>query len=207
MKKIFILLLIVSFIMVGCSANKESKKINQNNVTENKEINTAQDEQAPIPSDKEDKTNKENTTIQQNNKEEVKKDDSKKIQENKKNNNSNTSNTQASQKKNDNDTKKTETPKKENPKKEETPKNEENQTPPKKEEQEKPHQHMFSINGGWYKTEAEAVARFDQELKKWDSKLEKKEITWEEYGKKCPSGYEIYRCTCGMQGLNYSYEN
>lgn len=205
MKKIFILLLISSFILVGCSVNKESEKINQNKVTEKEEIDTAQEAQDPIPSNNEDKTNKENITTQQNNKEEVKKDDSKKTQENKKNNNSNTANTQVSQKKDDNDTKKTEPPKKENPKKEEISKNEENQTPPKKEEQEKPHQHMFSVNGGWYKTESEAVSMYEKEVSKWEEKYNNGEITYEELTKKCPCGYEVYRCTCGEQGLNLLY--
>ncbi len=72
--------------------------------------------------------------------------------------------------------------------------------------EEKPHRHVFAVNGGWFQTQIQAEARFDEELKKWDEKLENKEITWEEYGQKCPCGYEVFRCTCGMHGLNYSYE-
>lgn len=113
----------------------------------------------------------------------------------------NTSNNQVSSKKEEvNSTKKPEPPKKE-----ETPKKEEVQEPPKKEEQEKPHQHMFSVNGGWYKTESNAVSAYDREVEKWEAKYNNGELTYEELTKNCPCGYEVYRCTCGEQGLNLLY--
>lgn len=62
---------------------------------------------------------------------------------------------------------------------------------------------MLTVNGGWFQTQAQAEVRFDKELKKWDEKLENKEITWKEYGQKCSCGYEVFRCTCGMHGLNF----
>ena len=39
----------------------------------------------------------------------------------------------------------------------------------------------------------------------WEDKLNNNIISYEEFGKKCPLGYEVFRCTCGKRGLNLSY--
>ena len=73
-------------------------------------------------------------------------------------------------------------------------------------EEEKPHTHVFTVNTGkWFKTQAECEAYVDSVMEYWGNKLDNGEITYEEYGKKCPMGYEVYRCTCGMRGVNLSY--
>ena len=73
-------------------------------------------------------------------------------------------------------------------------------------EEEKPHTHVFTVNTGkWFKTQAECEAYVESVMEYWGNKLDNGEITYEEYGKKCPMGYEVYRCTCGMRGVNLSY--
>lgn len=64
---------------------------------------------------------------------------------------------------------------------------------------------MFAVNGGWFETESQAVNKYDAEVQKWENKFNNEEITYDELMKKCPCGYEVYRCTCGMQGLNLLY--
>ena len=74
------------------------------------------------------------------------------------------------------------------------------------EKEEKPHTHIFTSNTGkWFNTQAECVTYDEREVTKWENKLDSGEITWEEFGKKCPMGYEVYRCTCGKRTLNLSY--
>ena len=74
------------------------------------------------------------------------------------------------------------------------------------EKEEKPHTHIFTSNTGkWFNTQAECVTYYEREVTKWEKKLDSGEITWEEFGKKCPMGYEVYRCTCGKRTLNLSY--
>lgn len=73
-------------------------------------------------------------------------------------------------------------------------------------QKEEPHKHMFTVNSGWYKTIKEAENKYDVIVNDWSNKYESGKMSWEEYCKKCPSGYEVYRCTCGMQGLNLIYD-
>lgn len=74
------------------------------------------------------------------------------------------------------------------------------------EKEEKPHTHIFTSNTGkWFNTQAECVTYYEREVTKWENKLDSGEITWKEFGKKCPMGYEVYRCTCGKRTLNLSY--
>ncbi len=75
----------------------------------------------------------------------------------------------------------------------------------KKEEK---HTHAFTVNKGWFNTEDEAKAKFDQIVHEGDLKYENSEKTkqdWDDYVKESPTGYEIFRCSCGMFGLNISY--
>ena len=74
----------------------------------------------------------------------------------------------------------------------------------KKEEK---HTHAFTVNGGWFNTENEVEAEVDKVFAEFDEKYNNGELTWEEYVKKCPTGYETFRCSCGMFGLNFSYRN
>lgn len=73
-------------------------------------------------------------------------------------------------------------------------------------EEEKPHSHIFTVNTGkWFKTQAEARQYYVSTVEYWGSKYEKGEITDDEYDKNCPCGYEVFICTCGMRGVNFSY--
>lgn len=73
-------------------------------------------------------------------------------------------------------------------------------------EEEKPHTHIFTVNTGkWFKTQAECKQHYIDTAEYWGNKYEKGEITDEEYNKNCPCGYEVFICTCGMRGVNFSY--
>ena len=75
----------------------------------------------------------------------------------------------------------------------------------KKEEK---HTHAFTVNKGWFNTEDEAIAKFNQIVQEGDLKYENSAKTkqdWDDYVKDSPTGYEVFRCSCGMFGLNISY--
>lgn len=71
---------------------------------------------------------------------------------------------------------------------------------------EETHKHFMKVNAGWFKSVDELEKEVDREFEKWDRKYNAGKITWDELGKYCPIGYESFRCSCGMYGLNYSYE-
>ena len=74
--------------------------------------------------------------------------------------------------------------------------------------EEKPHTHIFTSNTGkWFDTQAECEAYFDSKEKIWSDKLDNNEITYEEYTKNCPQGYEVLICTCGKRTVNLFYPN
>ena len=70
---------------------------------------------------------------------------------------------------------------------------------------EEKHIHFITVNGGWFNSESEAEAEVDREFGKWDKEYKNGNITWEKLVEKCPIGYEIFRCSCGSYGLNFSY--
>lgn len=73
-------------------------------------------------------------------------------------------------------------------------------------EEEKPHTHVFANKvDKWFNTQAECKNYFVQVSNSWETKADKGEITWDEYYKKCPVGYEVIVCTCGMRGIILSY--
>lgn len=58
----------------------------------------------------------------------------------------------------------------------------------------------------WFKTKAEAVAKYNAELEKWSQKCKSGEISYEELIKKSPYGYETWNCPkCNQYTLNYYY--
>lgn len=58
----------------------------------------------------------------------------------------------------------------------------------------------------WYVNKSDGIAEYNSQLYYWDQQLNNGEITWEEYGKKCPSGYECWTCMfCGKWTFNYYY--
>lgn len=68
----------------------------------------------------------------------------------------------------------------------------------------KNHKHLFSVDK-WFNTQAECEEYFLQVSRSWEQKEENGEITSDEYFKKCPNGYEVFICTCGMRGVVLSY--
>ena len=65
-------------------------------------------------------------------------------------------------------------------------------------------------SGKWFSTKDEAIATYKAETKKWEEKLKDKEnpISYDEYYKNCPYGYEVWSCMyCDKWTLNYYYDN
>ena len=70
------------------------------------------------------------------------------------------------------------------------------------------HKHQFpNYPGKMFDTQKECEDYFEQEITKWDNMLENGEISYDEYYKNCPWGYEIYRCTCGKRFIVFSMHN
>ena len=68
--------------------------------------------------------------------------------------------------------------------------------------------HKISVgnSGKWFKTKQEASDYFDKTLKEYDTKIKNKEITFDEYCKKCPYGYESWSCPiCKEWTVNFYY--
>lgn len=73
---------------------------------------------------------------------------------------------------------------------------------------EEKHIHAFEVNSGWFNTNAEAIDMFNKKVDECDSRYEnsnKEKDDWDQYLKDSPTGYEVFRCSCGMYGLNISY--
>lgn len=52
--------------------------------------------------------------------------------------------------------------------------------------------------GRWFNSRSELVAYYNSEVSKWNKKIDNEEITYDEYYKNVPSGYEYWSCSyCG----------
>ena len=52
--------------------------------------------------------------------------------------------------------------------------------------------------GRWFNSRSELVAYYNSEVSKWNEKIDNEEITYDEYYKNVPSGYECWSCSyCG----------
>lgn len=52
--------------------------------------------------------------------------------------------------------------------------------------------------GRWFNNRSELVAYYNSEVSKWNKKIDNEEITYDEYYKNVPSGYECWSCSyCG----------
>lgn len=209
MKKILLLTLAV-LLLTGCHGDNTNKEVETS-------LNTQQ-EIVFLNDETDEKVSKQEKTSQQAIKsDDKKKDENKeapKVSSKKKSTSQITTNKQNTKSENNNNDTKTNEEKKDTSKKKTTTKKEKNdnkksnESEKKKQETEikkQPHKHMFTVNGGWYKTSNEAVKKFQSLSDMWNRKYENGEISWDEYCRKCPNGYEIYRCTCGMHGLNLTY--
>ena len=49
--------------------------------------------------------------------------------------------------------------------------------------------------GKWFNSRSELVAYYNSEVSKWNKKIDNEEITYDEYYKNVPSGYECWSCS------------
>lgn len=60
--------------------------------------------------------------------------------------------------------------------------------------------------GMWFGSRREVDTYFSSVCNKWGTKYKNEEITWEEYTKNCPQGYECWSCSyCGKWTGNFNY--
>lgn len=60
--------------------------------------------------------------------------------------------------------------------------------------------------GMWFGSRREVDTYFSSVCNKWGTKYKNEEITWEEYTKNCPQGYECWSCGyCGKWTGNFKY--
>ena len=60
--------------------------------------------------------------------------------------------------------------------------------------------------GRWFNNRNELTSHYQNVVNGWNNKLNNSEITWEEYIKKCPSGYKSWSCSsCGKWTGNFTY--
>ena len=60
--------------------------------------------------------------------------------------------------------------------------------------------------GKWFSTKNECNTYFYKSCEKWNSRLDNNEISYEEYTKNCPQGYECWSCAyCGRWTENLTY--
>lgn len=61
--------------------------------------------------------------------------------------------------------------------------------------------------GMWFGSRREVDTYFSSVCNKWGTKYKNEEITWEEYTKNCPQGYECWSCSyCGRWTGNFNYK-
>lgn len=201
MKKILLLTLAI-LLLTGCRGQSLSKETTQlsndqeDKIVLNDNTNEKKVKQENIPKPTKESNNKKDEVVKEDNKtsQEKKKTNQKTTNKEKTKLENNNKVTEKKKTKDDSSKKKTTDQKKDNEKKKQ-----------ETETQNKPHQHMFTVNGGWYKTNNEAIRKFQSLTDQWNKKYEDGKISWDEFCQRCPSGYEIFRCTCGMYGLNLTY--
>lgn len=60
--------------------------------------------------------------------------------------------------------------------------------------------------GKWFNSRNEAISYNDAVCDKWNNKIDNNEISYNEYIKNCPSGYECWSCSrCGKWTINFKY--
>lgn len=63
-------------------------------------------------------------------------------------------------------------------------------------------------SNGWYNTEADAIAVYNSEIKKWEDKWVNYEIDNDTYYNNCPYGYEVFSCPyCEKWTINLFRKN
>ena len=61
--------------------------------------------------------------------------------------------------------------------------------------------------GKWYSSKQAFMNEYNSKVDYWNDKLDNYEISYEEYIKQVPRGYEIWQCAeCGKWTGNYKYK-
>lgn len=61
--------------------------------------------------------------------------------------------------------------------------------------------------GKWYSSKQAFMNEYNSRVDYWNDKLDNNEISYEEYIKQVPRGYEIWQCaSCGKWTGNYKYK-
>ena len=79
----------------------------------------------------------------------------------------------------------------------------------KKKKKKKKHKHIHMMPKGnmgkWFKSKKALKKHVDKVMKKYARQLDEGEITWNEYVRDCPYGYEAWSCYCGKWTGNFKY--
>ena len=77
----------------------------------------------------------------------------------------------------------------------------------KKKKQKQKHVHCMPKGnmGKWFKSKKALRRHVDKVMNEYNRQYEDGEITWEEYVKSCPYGYEAWSCPCGKWSGNFKY--
>ena len=78
-----------------------------------------------------------------------------------------------------------------------------------KKKKKKKHKHIHYMPKGnmgkWFKSKKALRRNVDKVINEYNRQYEDGEITWEEYVKRCPCGYEAWSCSCGKWTGNFKY--
>ena len=78
-----------------------------------------------------------------------------------------------------------------------------------KKKKKKKHKHKHYMPKGnmgkWFKSKKALRRHVDKVMNEYNRQYEDCEITWEEYVKRCPYGYEAWSCPCGKWSGNFKY--
>lgn len=71
----------------------------------------------------------------------------------------------------------------------------------------KKHKHMIPKGNmsKWFKSKKVLKKYVNKVMNKYYRQYEKGEITWDEYVKRCPCGYEAWSCSCGKWTGSFKY--
>ena len=77
----------------------------------------------------------------------------------------------------------------------------------KKKKKKPKHKHYLPKGnmGKWFKSKKELRRHVDKVMNEYNRQYEDGEITWDEYVKRCPYGYEAWSCSCGKWTGNFKY--
>ena len=79
----------------------------------------------------------------------------------------------------------------------------------KKHKKKKKHKHVHYMPKGnmgkWFKSKKALRRYVDKVMNEYNRQYEDGEITWEEYVRRCPYGFEAWSCPCGKWTGNFKY--